>query len=192
VKIIVSRGEVGRGYSVPASVSPNRVVLSSPAPQYPIRFWHEGVKLHVCEIRMSHQPRLAGIKHLNRLENVLARMEWDDAGIPEGLLLDADGWVVEGTMSNIFIRVGRKLITPDLSTCGVAGLQRDRILKHAPSLGLTPEISRFTLPTLLQAEEIFVCNSVIGVWPVRQIGATSIAPGPIATQMQRILESEID
>jgi 4-amino-4-deoxychorismate lyase len=192
VKIIVSRGEGGRGYSVPASVSPNRVVLSSPAPQYPIRFWHEGVKLHVCEIRMSHQPRLAGIKHLNRLENVLARMEWDDAGIPEGLLLDADGWVVEGTMSNIFIRVGRKLITPDLSTCGVAGLQRDRILKHAPSLGLTPEISRFTLPTLLQAEEIFVCNSVIGVWPVRQIGATSIAPGPIATQMQRILESEID
>lgn len=192
VKIIVSRGEGGRGYSVPTSVSPNRVVLSSPAPQYPIRFWREGVKLHVCEIRMSHQPRLAGIKHLNRLENVLARMEWDDASIPEGLLLDADGWVIEGTMSNIFMRVGQKLITPDLSTCGVAGLQRDRILKHAPTLGLTPEISYVTLPTLLQAEEIFVCNSVIGVWPVRQIGAAPIATGPIAAQMQCILESEID
>jgi len=192
VKIIVSRGEGGRGYMVPTSVSPNRVLLSSPAPQYPIQYWHEGVKLHLCEIRMSHQPRLAGIKHLNRLENVLARMEWDDTSIPEGLLLDADDWVVEGTMSNIFMRVGQKLRTPDLSACGVAGLQRERILKLASVLGLTPEIANFTLPTLLQAEEIFVCNSVIGVWPVRQIGATPIAPGPVANQMQRILESEVD
>ena len=192
VKIIVSRGEGGRGYGVPAVVSPNRVLLTTPPPQYPIRFWHEGVKLHLCEIRISHQPRLAGIKHLNRLENVLARMEWDDASIPEGLLLDAEAWVVEGTMSNIFMRVGQKLLTPDLSECGVAGLQRERILKHAAGLGLTTEITRFTLPTLLQAEEVFMCNSVIGVWPVRKIGTFNITIGPIAGHLQRILDSEID
>ena len=192
VKIIVSRGDGERGYRVSPSVSPNRVLMSSPAPQHPIQFWYEGVKLHLCELRMSHQPRLAGIKHLNRLENVLARMEWDDASIPEGLLLDADGWVIEGTMSNLFMRAGQKLITPDLSACGVAGLQRDRILKHVPALGLTPEIAYVTLPALLQAEEIFICNSVIGIWPVRQIGNTPIPLGPIATQMQRILESEVD
>ena len=192
IKIVVSRGEGGRGYSVPKLASPNRVLLSTPAPQYPIEFWNEGIKLHLCEIRLSHQPRLAGIKHLNRLENVLARMEWDDATIPEGLLLDADAWVIEGTMSNIFMRVGQTLSTPDLSACGVAGLQRDRILRHAPALGLKPEITHHTLPALLQADEVFVCNSVIGVWAVQQIGTTPISTGPLATQMQRILETAID
>jgi len=192
VKIIVTRGEGGRGYGVPASVSPNRVLLTSPLPEYPTAFWHEGVKLHLCKLRVSHQPRLAGIKHLNRLENVLARMEWDDATIADGLMLDADGWVVECTMSNIFMRSGQRLLTPDLSQCGVAGLQRERILRHAPSLGLTPEITHIDLPTLLQADEIFVCNSVIGVWPVRQIGAHAIPLGPVAAQLQQRLERDLD
>ncbi len=192
VKIMVSRGEGGRGYAVPLAVSPTRMLLTAPEPQYPLEFWQAGVKLHLCELRLSHQPRLAGIKHLNRLENVLARREWDDASIAEGLLLDAAGWVVEGTMSNLFMRVGQKLVTPDLSDCGVAGLQRDRVIKHAPTLGLTAEISRFTLAMLLQAEEIFVCNSVIGVWPVRQVGAFNIPPSKIAADLHHLLESEID
>lgn len=192
LKIIVSRGEGGRGYGVPTSASPNRVILSSPLPEYPVHFWQHGINLHLCDIRLSHQPRLAGIKHLNRLENVLARMEWTDSNITEGLLLDGEGWVVEGTMSNIFMRMGQRLLTPDLSTCGVNGLQRDRILKFAPTLGLSTDITRFDLPSLLQAEEIFVSNSLIGLWPVRRIGTTPIPLGPIAMKMQRILENEID
>ena len=192
VKIVVSRGEGGRGYGVPNSVTPNRVVLAVPAPNYPAHFWHQGVKLHVCEMRISHQPRLAGIKHLNRLENVLARMEWDDADVPEGLLIDAEGWVVEGTMSNLFMRQGKMLRTPNLSACGVAGLQRERILSYAAQLDLTPEVTQFSLPALLAADEIFICNSVIGVWPVRQIGHQTIALGPVAIHMQHLLESETD
>jgi len=192
LKIIVTRGEGGRGYKAPPMPSPNRVLLTAPVPEYPIEFWHEGVKLHLCEIRVSHQPRLAGIKHLNRLENVLARMEWDDGMIADGLLLDANGWVVEGTMSNIFMRSGQRLLTPDLSQCGVAGLQRERILKHAPCLGLTPEITQINLPTLLNADEIFVCNSVIGVWPVRQIGLNAIPLGSVSQKMQGILERDLD
>ena len=192
VKIIVSRGEGGRGYMAPTSASPNRVVLSAPLPEYPSHYWQQGVPLHVCDIRLSHQPRLAGIKHLNRLENVLARMEWTDANIPEGLLLDAEGWVVEGTMSNIFMRIGQRLLTPDLSACGVSGLQRDRILKYAPKLGLSPDIQRFDLPTLLRAEEVLVSNSLIGLWPVCRIGATPIALGPSASALQDLLENEID
>ena len=168
------------------------MLLTAPEAQYPPEFWDAGVKLHLCEIRLSHQPRLAGIKHLNRLENVLARMEWDDANIADGLLLDAEGWVIEGTMANIFMRMGQRLVTPELSACGVAGLQRERILKHAPSLGLTPEIARFSLPSLLQAEEVFLCNSLIGVWPVCQIGTFTFAPGSTAKQMQHILEHAID
>lgn len=190
VKIVVSRGEGGRGYGVPDSVSPNRVVLTAPLPVYPAHYWHDGVRLHVCEMRMCHQPRLAGIKHLNRLENVLARMEWSAPDTPEGLMLDAEGWVVEGTMANIFMRQGKILITPDLSVCGVAGLQRERILGFAQQCDLVPEVSNFSLPALLQAEEVFMCNSVIGVWPVRQIGAHAIPLGPASAQMQRLLESE--
>lgn len=190
VKIVVSRGEGGRGYGVSDSVSPNRVVLTAPYPVYPAHFWHSGVRLHVCEMRMGHQPRLAGIKHLNRLENVLARMEWSDPEIAEGLMLDIEGFVVEGTMANLFMRHGDVLSTPNLSACGVAGLQRERILAFAAECGLTPEISNITLPTLLAADEVFLCNSVIGVWPVRQIGAQAIPLGATAAQMQTLLERE--
>lgn len=192
VKIIISRGAGGRGYGVPKSLSPTRMVVASPVPDYPSHFWREGIKLHVCEIRLCHQPRLAGIKHLNRLENVLARMEWQDPDTPEGLLLDAEDCVVEGTMSNLFMRRGNTLITPDLSACGVAGLQRERILKYAARLDLKAEIARFSLPVLLAADEVFVCNSVIGVWPVRQIDAQPIALGHAAEYMQRLLENETD
>jgi 4-amino-4-deoxychorismate lyase len=185
LKIIVSRGEGGRGYGLPSSVHPSRVIVTAPLPEYPARYWEEGVRLHVCEIRMCHQPRLAGIKHLNRLENVLARMEWADADIPEGLMLDADGDVIEGTMSNVFMRKENRLVTPDLSQCGVAGLQRDRIVELAPSLGLTVAIGHLPLRTLLEADEVLVCNSVIGIWPVREIGPRTWLPGELVPALRR-------
>ncbi len=192
VKIIVSRGEGGRGYRVPDSVSPNRFVPTSSLPNYPQHFWQEGVPLHLCEMRLCHQPRLAGIKHLNRLENVLARMEWEDATIPEGVMLDIDGWVIAGTMTNIFMRTQNLLVTPDLSACGVAGLQRDRVLACAPQLGLNIEIRAIALNDLYTADEIFVCNSVIGLWPVKQIGAQQIKVATITHQFQRLLARETD
>ena len=192
VKIIVSRGEGGRGYRVPDSVSPNRVMLTASLPVYPAHFWHEGVTLHVCEMRLSHQPRLAGIKHLNRLENVLARMEWEDAAIPEGLMLDVDGWVISGTMSNVFARRGATLVTPELTACGVAGLQRERVLGYAVNLNLEPVVTRIALNDLLAADEIFICNSVIGLWPVKAIDRHKIQLGPVASQMQQLLAQEVD
>lgn len=190
VKIIISRGEGGRGYRVPDSVSPNRVILTAPLPNYPNAFWTDGVALHLCEMRLCHQPRLAGIKHLNRLENVLARMEWEDAAIPEGLMLDVDAWVIAGTMSNIFIRRDVRLLTPDLSACGVAGLQRERILGYGAQLGLKAEVTQIGLSDLLSADEVFVCNSVVGVWPVNQVGSHQIRRGTSAAQLQRLLAQE--
>lgn len=189
LKIIVSRGEGGRGYNVPSSVNPSRVIVTAPLPDYPARYWEEGVQLHVCDIRVCHQPRLAGIKHLNRLENVLARMEWVDPDVPEGLMLDADGNVIEGTMSNVFMRKENRLLTPDLSQCGVAGLQRERIMELAPALGLTVAVEQIPLRTLLDADEVLVCNSVIGVWPVRQIGPRTWMPGELVPAVRRGLEA---
>jgi 4-amino-4-deoxychorismate lyase len=187
LKIVISRGEGGRGYGLPCSVRPSRVVLSAPVPEYPTHYWEEGVRLHVCEIRMCHQPRLAGIKHLNRLENVLARMEWHDPDVPEGVMLDADGHVIEGTMCNIFARSEDKLVTPDLSQCGVAGLQRERIMAQADGLGLCLEVRPFELRFLLDADEVLVCNSVVGIWQVREIGPRTWVPGELVPALRRKL-----
>jgi aminodeoxychorismate lyase apoprotein (EC 4.1.3.38) len=92
------------------------------------------VKVRVCQLRLSRQPALAGIKHLNRLENVLARSEWQDPDIMEGLLLDDTGCVIGGTMTNLLAVRGRRLFTPDLSTSGIAGVTRERILAIAVEL----------------------------------------------------------
>ncbi len=168
-KIIISRGIGFRGYAVPEHIASTRIVIKSALPHYPDSHAIEGVKLHLCELTLGYQPLLAGIKHLNRLENVLARMEWTTSDIVDGVLLDAEHNVIEGTMSNIFVREGGNLLTPDLARCGVAGITRQRIINIAPKLGLAAKITAISLPQLLAAEDVFICNSVFGVWQVRQI-----------------------
>ena len=86
-KIIITRGEGERGYKPPAVTTPTRVVIKSALPQYASNNDENGVYLHLCETRLATQTKLAGVKHLNRLENVLARMEWRDDAIFDGLLL---------------------------------------------------------------------------------------------------------
>jgi 4-amino-4-deoxychorismate lyase len=189
VKIVVTRGVGGRGYRPPAAPRPTRLVVAAPLPEYPAAYGEAGVRLHLCTLRLAAQPRLAGVKHLNRLENVLARMEWSDPDIPEGLLRDTEERVIEGTMSNLFMRRGRRLITPDLSRCGVAGVQRERILELAPRLGLRVEVGSFAVDELLAAEEVFVCNSVIGLWPVRSLEARQWPKAEVVPELRALLES---
>ena len=169
VKIIVTRGPGERGYTWPVPARPARIVIAGPLPIYPAENAAEGIKVRVCELRLADQPRLAGIKHLNRLENVLARAEWNDTKIAEGLLLDQRGSVIEGVMSNLFILHNDVLLTPDLSRCGVAGATRERILAWAELAGIPVRIQDIPVDMLWDAEEIMVCNSLIGVWQVREI-----------------------
>lgn len=172
-KIIVTRGDGERGYKPPAITAPMRLVIKSPMPNYPEINFTEGVHLHLCETRMAYQPKLAGIKHLNRLENVLARMEWHDANlslaIAEGLMLDMNGNVIECTSANIFARFGDTLITPSLDSCGIAGITRQRILEMAYTLDLTTKIESFDVKKLLSADEVIICNSLYGAWQVRSV-----------------------
>lgn len=191
-KIVVSRGAGGRGYKAPADMTPTRLVMVTPLPNYPVDYWRRGVALHLCELRLAHQARLAGIKHLNRLENVLARNEWSDPDVPEGLLLDQAGHVIEGTMSNVFVRQGSVMRTPDLSQCGVAGVQRERILELAPRLGLRADVAPMTLDAVRRADEVWMCNSIIGVWPVRALGNDALPVGDTAHALQSLLENETD
>mgnify|MGYP003394292323 CR=1 FL=1 len=177
LKIIITRGGGGRGYRAPSPLAAQvtRILALYPWPDYPATFWSEGVTVRVCVTRLGCHPALAGIKHLNRLEQVLARSEWDDASVPEGLMLDIQGNVIEGTMTNLFVVRNGKLLTPDVSQCGVAGVMRNWILACARAAGIPSAITALTLDTVISADEVFLCNSVIGLWPVREI--IGVVPG---------------
>lgn len=126
---------------------------------------------------------LAGIKHLNRLEQILARNEWQDDNIFEGLMLSSHGRVVEGTMSNLFFIKSGKLYTPDLSNAGVAGIIRDVILEVAHSLKIPTNIAHINVAELNAADEIFITNSLLGAWPVCQLEQQKFSVGPITQKI---------
>ncbi len=190
-KIIITRGEGSRGYTPPAITAPMRVVTKSAMPQYPEIRFSEGVSLTVCETRLASQAKLAGIKHLNRLENVLARMEWTDAhitnGIADGIMLDSADHVIECTSANIFARFGDTLMTPSLHQCGVAGITRQRIIDLAYTLSLKAKIEVIDLPTLLSADEVIICNSLYGAWQVKSIQEKAIKIGVLAANIRAAL-----
>ena len=166
VRITVTRGSGGRGYAAEPMPRARRVVAAGPLPVYPESCRTNGVRVRYCDLRLAAQPRLAGVKHLNRLENVLARAEWNDPAIAEGLLQDAEGHVIEGTRSNLFIVEGDVLATPDLSRCGVAGVTRDLVMEAAQRHGMSCQIQTVDRRRLAAADEVFLVNSLIGVWPV--------------------------
>ena len=170
LKIIITRGAGGRGYQAPENTPANRILSVHQRPVYPSNYYRDGIDSHVCSRRISHQPELAGIKHLNRLEQVLLRREVTAARYPEGVVLDPDNNVVEGSMSNIFMVKNAELITPDLSRCGVAGVIRKSIIELDKAAGRETGIRTIAREELFEADEVFYCNSVIGIWPVRRIG----------------------
>jgi 4-amino-4-deoxychorismate lyase len=192
VKVIVTRGRAERGYAPPQDPMPTRVVIASPRLRYPQEFVRGGVRVHVCRTRLAAQPRLAGIKHLNRLENVLARSEWSDPAVAEGLMLDTEGNVVGGTMTNLLMVDENGLVTPELSKCGVAGVTRERILAAATRHGVTCRVEPLSLDRVLGARELILVNSVIGAWAVRDIEGRTFRPGPGMTRVQAWLEEKDD
>jgi len=170
LKLVVTRGSGGRGYSPPAVPRPTRIVSSHPWPEHPEAYYQSGVSVKLCNIRLADQPVLAGIKHLNRLEQVLARSEWTDPDYAEGLMRDSRGRAISGTMSNLFAFAKGRLVTPSLERCGIAGTVRDLVLRTAPHFGIESAEQDLYPSDLLQAEGLFLTNAVIGVWPVRQLG----------------------
>ncbi|HQT26069.1 MAG TPA: aminodeoxychorismate lyase [Burkholderiales bacterium] len=184
-KIIVTRGPGKRGYLPEGSFEPTRIIMAGPIPEHAHR---TEVSARFCNLRLSHQPELAGIKHLNRLENVLARMEWTDPHISEGLLLDMAGHVIEGTMSSLFLYSKGCLIAPDLASCGIDGVQRARVLEYSRESGLPLHIRSFGKDELLQAEEVFLVNSVIGLWQIVSIGERHWEKGEFCLKLREWLQ----
>lgn len=190
IKIIVTRGESTRGYAVPSLAQPTRIVIKTEMPQYPESYFQDGVTLHLCNIRLSRQHKLAGIKHLNRLENVLARMEWTDHQIVDGLMMDEGGDVIECTSANLFVRFGEVLATPDLSASGVVGVTRERIMKLAPQLGYNVEVRHIRLSELMDADEVLMCNSLFGVWQVRYLSSHAWQAGTLAERLRELVRED--
>ena len=182
LKIIITRGVGGRGYRQPDPINATRALSLHPFPQYPDCWSKDGINVRFCQSRLGHNDLLAGIKHLNRLEQVLARAEWNSNEIQEGLMYDIDDNIVEGTMSNLFYVKGNRLYTPYINRCGVAGIIRGIIIELGQRHQLPVQPIRVTKETLLTADELFLTNSIIGVWPVKQMDNKSFSVGQLSRQ----------
>jgi 4-amino-4-deoxychorismate lyase len=183
VKLVVTRGVGPRGYASPKDPSPTAFAL--------VETWApraiadpEGLSLVWCRVRLAAQPALAGIKHLNRLEQVLARAEWDDPTIDEGLLCDPSGHVVCATAANLFAVIDGRLVTPDVSHAGVAGVARGVLLDEP---ALAPVVRQIPREALDAAEELFLTNALAGVRPVVRLGECRWRAGEAAREAARVL-----
>ncbi len=178
IKIIVTRGSSERGYVFEKNISSNRLVLLTKlAADYSSLL--NGVlstgELFICKQQVSINESLAGIKHLNRLENVLARNEWNTErgnNIADGLMLNASQYVIEGSMSNLFAVKGDALFTPDLSQSGVQGIMRDVIINLAKKNKIQLSIVNMKLDELLAMDALFITNSLIGMKVLNKPGGS--------------------
>jgi 4-amino-4-deoxychorismate lyase len=184
LKIWYSRGAGGRGYASPEQPEPHRLLCRHPTRAVP----DEPARLRLCTTTLARQPLLAGIKHLNRLEQILARREWTDPAIDEGLLCDTEGFLVEAVQANLFWVHGDDgvLETPDLSACGVAGIMRHEVLAAAGELGIPHRVVRRTPRILEGASEVFITNSVMRVRPVADVdGLHWTTPGLLTSRLRQ-------
>ena len=180
LKIILTRGLGNRGYAPPLPASPARYLgLFASIPPARDKYT-DGIVVRHCSTPIGLSQATAGLKTIGRLEQVLARAEWRDESISEGLMSTADGRIICGTMSNLFLVQDGKLILPDLSACGINGVMRRMVLDRADKIGLQWRVEDVPRDALTDADELFVTNSLIGLWPVRCIvDELDLAVGPV-------------
>lgn len=184
VKIIVTRGAGGRGYRADKALAATRIALLYPAA---ITLQSREIRVRWCVTRLARNPLLAGIKHLNRLENVLAQNEWSDTAIAEGLMLDTEGELIGATASNLFIVSDGTLITPDLRFSGIRGVLREQVLSAAKKAGIAAEERALRPDDLIGTTEIFVTNAVRGIRPVVALDEHHWPVGAITTRLAALL-----
>lgn len=189
IKLTVTRGDSARGYSPHDAGPPRIVAVRHPWPARADALAERGVAVRLCKTALARNPTLAGVKHLNRLEQVLGRAEWVDDAVSEGLMSDTEGYLIEGTMSNVFLVVNGELLTPDLSNSGVAGIIRDLVIEWSSKLtGRPARVATITPASLQDADEIFVCNSLIGLWPVTRVERHALPVGELTLSIARALK----
>ncbi len=184
VKVHISRGTGGRGYSPTQVHTPNVTISAFAFPEHYHLLRQTGVELGLCTARMGLNPLLAGLKHNNRLEQVLLKAEMDKLGLVDGVALDIHGHVIETTMANLFWRRGLRWYTPSLTKAGVSGVMRRQVVAWFAARQQALMVGDFTLPHLLTSDEVFMTNAILSVAPVKAITATTFAIGNTTRSLQ--------
>lgn len=184
LKLILTAGTGGRGYMRPDTIIATRIMQRHAWPALPRSNWEPGIRAIFCTQQLSRQPTLAGIKHLNRLEQVLARQEWQIPDIQEGILADSEGDIIEAVSHNLFVVRQNTVITPDLSHCGVAGVMREYVMTWLRARGVKLTVSRLVRADLLTADAVFLCNSIHGIWPICDLDGHSFVENRIVCELR--------
>jgi 4-amino-4-deoxychorismate lyase len=189
LKIILTRGSGGRGYAPPIPCSPRRLITLHPWPDYPQTWYTQGIDLALCRSRIGRNRQLAGHKHLNRLEQVLGRKECQDASVVECLMMDEREKVICGTQSNLFMLQDDTLYTPDLTHSGITGVVRERVIEIAQQLSIPLVIADLDRERLMNADAMFITNSIIGLCPVATLDKKPFDLNRIPPTLRQRVES---
>ncbi|MGV3002578.1 aminodeoxychorismate lyase [Vibrio sp.] len=184
LKIHVSRGSGGRGYSPSGANSIQVVVQTFAYPEHYSIWQSEGIKVGVSATRLGINPQLAGLKHNNRLEQVLIKKEIDDTEYDDNIVLDIDGNVIEMSAANLFWVSNNQLYTPELVKNGVLGIKRKQVCEYAEQKKMIMNIGSYMLDDVLNADEVFITNALHGVVPIIQINNKEFNIGVITRAIQ--------
>ncbi|QPB83820.1 aminodeoxychorismate lyase [Pseudoalteromonas rubra] len=164
LKVVITRGEGGRGYGLPDEPQLTTLLSSSAYPAHYENWREKGVSLALSDVRLGHQPLLAGLKTLNRLEQVLIKQNAATKQADDVLVMDLQGEVIESSAANILICKDKRWYTPDLSHCGIQGVFLSSLQMYNPI-----ETASMDLAFVYAADAVYLCNSLMGLVPVRQI-----------------------
>jgi 4-amino-4-deoxychorismate lyase len=188
VKLVLTRGPGERGYRPPRQPRPTRIVMSLPSPSGATGAEAAGLRLGWCRTRLSRNVSLAGIKHLNRLEQVLARAEWDDDAMDEGLMRDDRGHVISATQANLILRIDGAWVTPKLDECGVDGIMLRAFREWSAARGEPVVERRLAVDEVRAARSLALTNALIGARPVVSLDGRPFAPDPAIGEFNAWLE----
>ncbi|MFT6927194.1 MAG: 4-amino-4-deoxychorismate lyase [Psychromonas sp.] len=168
IKVILTRGSGGRGYSVQGCSSPQRILSVHPYPAFYQQWQRDGLKVIQCRQKLAINTQLAGLKTLNRLEQVLIKHELEAQHAFEGIVCDNDGYVIEACSANVFIHLNNRWVTPKLDGCGVTGVKRRQIMELSAKAGQPIKEMKITTDDLLKAQAVCLSNALMGIVAVIQ------------------------
>ncbi|MGI2101160.1 aminodeoxychorismate lyase [Shewanella oncorhynchi] len=187
IKLIVSRGAGGRGYTPPETVNSTEIVSVHTIPGHYAQWQQQGISLKTSSVRLGLQPLLAGMKHLNRLEQVLIKSHSLPQGFDDWLVKDIEENVIESSMANVFFIKDNRIITPSLALCGVAGVMREQIMLALLEQNMNIECLPVGAERLIEFDSAFITNSVLGIVDVLAIDSLKFTRAPITAQLRQTL-----
>lgn len=190
IKVVITRGDGVRGYSSVGCTQPTVIVNAGKLPTHYPRLRKSGISVGISTIPLGLNPVTAGLKHLNRLEQVLVRQQIDQEHWDDAIVLDCQGFIVESNLANIFWVKDNILYTPSLDLAGVEGVMREFVMEKAAELGLTIKVDRYRLSSVTEADEIFVTNSLMQLVPVVKIEERNYKVGDVTSNLAKTVVVE--